>query len=558
MSSELLSGAVASEQRRASEVGTSILAAGGNAADAIIATILTVNTLAPYHSDIGGGGFAIIRDKEGRYDSLDFRHTAPAAANSEFYKNPSVSTAIGGAAVAVPGEIRGLEALHKKYGRLEWSKLFEGAIKYAKEGAEVGGDLYDFISRECIPSGSSNLSGSWMESEPMYASLFQDGQALPIGSIWKRPEYATTLEKIAAGGADVFYQGEIAEGIVKSVRDKGGLMTLDDLKNYRVNWNTPLSIKYRDCTLWAPPAPASGAIWLSAMGILSHFEPTESGSVTDLHRLTEALRLAYGQRTALGDPAYVPGLEEKQRSWLTPEALRQRASMISDEKTQEPDYYKPPKVEIVNDNGTSNITVADSEGLVISITTTVGLPWGSHIMVPGLGLVLNDSMDDFSVEGRPNATGYEPQVANYVYGGKRPLSSSCPYIVENSAGHVVLSGGAAGGSTIIGCNVQVARNVLDYDMTAAEAMRANRLHNQILPNFSDLERSSTHQGITIDGFSEEQVKGLEGKGHKIRWVEKNRSVPCAIKFVEGQGGKRWEAEGDPRKHDSGGSVFIAQ
>ncbi|KAK8865895.1 gamma-glutamyltransferase [Kwoniella newhampshirensis] len=552
MTVPVLSGAVCSEQIRASEIGTSILAAGGNAADAIIATIIAVNTLAPFHSDIGGGGFAIIRTTSGDVDSLDFRHTAPAAASSEFYKNPEVSTAVGGAAVAVPGEIRGLEALHQKYGRLEWRKLFEPSIKLAEEGCEVRGDLYDFLTKECVPPSSPNLAGSWMEKDPMYASLFHNGQALPIGSTWKRPEYARTLERIAREGADAFYHGEIAEAIVNAVKERGGLMTVEDLRNYRVNWNTPLSVKYRDYTLWAPPAPASGAIWLSAMGMLSTFEPAGAGTVTDLHRLTEALRLAYGQRTALGDPAFVPGLEEKQLSWLESQALAKRAKMISDDKTHNPDYYKPPKVEIVNDHGTSNITVADSEGLVISITTTVGLNWGSHIMVPGFGMVLNDSMDDFSVEGRPNGTGYEPQVANYVYGGKRPLSSSCPYIVVDSTGKVVLSGGAAGGSTIISCNVQVARNILDYDMSAAEALRANRLHNQILPNWSEVEKSSTHQGITVDGFSEEQGKGLEEKGHVLKWVDKNRSTPCAIKFLSGGG---WEPQGDPRKHDSGGSVF---
>ncbi|WVQ85542.1 gamma-glutamyltransferase [Cryptococcus sp. DSM 104549] len=552
----ILSGAVTSEQTRASEVGSAILAAGGNAADAIIATVLAVNTLSPFHSDIGGGGFAILRTGKGEVESLDFRHTAPGAATNDFYKNPEVSTSVGGAGVAIPGEVRGLEELHKRHGRLPWSRLFEECIRLAEDGFEVRRDLYEFIAKECNPPGSDNLPGSWMETDPMYASLFKDDKIIPVGSTWKRPEYAETLREIAKKGADVFYEGPMAEAIVKSVQARGGLMTLEDLKSYKINWNTPLSVKYKDYTLWAPPAPASGAIWLSAMGMLGQFKSEGYGTTTDLHRLTEALRLAYGQRTALGDPAYVPGIEEKQKSWLKPEAIAERAKLIDDDKTHEPDYYKPANVEIVNDHGTSNITVADSEGFVISITTTVGLNWGSHIMVPGYGIVLNCSMDDFSVEGRPNGTGYEPQVSNFIFGGKRPLSSSCPYIVTNTAtGSVVASGGAAGGSTIISANTQVALALLDYNMSASESLRANRLHNQILPNVSQVERSSTHQGVTVDGFTEEQGKALEAKGHKLQWVEVNRSTPCAMRFLE-EGG--WEVAGDPRKHDSGGSIFIAK
>ncbi|WVQ97324.1 gamma-glutamyltransferase [Kwoniella sp. CBS 9459] len=571
--SPLLSGAVTSEYSLASEVGTTILSAGGNAADAIIATVLAINTLAPYHSDIGGGGFAIIRTQEGGHEVLDFRHTAPALATSEFYRDPKVSTSVGGAAVAVPGQLKGLEELHRKYGRLAWLKLFEPSIKLAEDGFDVKPGLYEFLIGNY----------SWTSQDPSFSSLFEGGKPLPIGATWRRPEYADTLRKIAEEGADAFYSGEIAEGVVKVVKDRGGLMSLDDLRNYEVKWRKPLSAQYRGYTLWAPPAPASGAIWLSAMGMLSRFEPEGKGSITDLHRLTEALRLAYGQRTALGDPDFVPGLDEEQASWLTSSAITERAKLIDDERTHQPDHYKPPKVEIVEDHGTSNITAADSDGLVISITTTVGLGWGSRIIVPGYGFVLNDSMDDFSVEGRPNGTGYEPQVANYVFGGKRPLSSSCPYIVElTSTGQPVLSGGAAGGSTIISANTQVARNVLDYGLTPFEALTQSRLHNQILPDHSLLERPGVYNGVQVEGFEEESqtVKGLKEKGHKIEWTDRNRSVPVALgirslRNYEPEGGDtagtaiaegarnvrgsswEWDPQAEPRRVDSGGSVFQA-
>ncbi|ORY25464.1 gamma-glutamyltranspeptidase [Naematelia encephala] len=547
--SKPLAGAVVSEQQRASDIGAGILRKGGNAADAIIATILAVNTLAPFHSDIGGGGFAIIRQADGNYEALDFRHVAPKDVTMEYYQK-GASTSVGGSAVAVPGQMRGLEELHRRYGRLKWAELFEPSIKLAREGQQVCEDLRDFTTRECVPPGSDNLAGSWYETDPMYHALFKNGRVLAVGELYYRPEFAMTLEAIAEKGADAFYGGEIAKAMVDTVRERGGLMTLDDLRDYRPRWCSPISAKYRGNVLWTVPAPASGAIWLSAMGILNHFKSPGAGTVLDYHRVTEALRLAYGQRTQLGDPSFVPGLETKQKEWISYECTADRAKMLSDEHTFPPDYYKPPGVEIKEDAGTSNITAADETGLVISVTTTVGLNWGSHIMVKA-GFVLNDSMDDFSVQGRPNQTGYEPTKANFVAGGKRPLSSSCPYIVENSRGEVILAGGSAGGSTIISANVQVARNVLDYGFSAREALRASRLHNQILPNVSQLERQNTHQGSTVEGFSEELAEELRSKGHTVEWVPMNRSTPCAIKFLPGPD---WEPAGDPRKNDSGGSV----
>ncbi|WWC66244.1 gamma-glutamyltransferase [Kwoniella pini CBS 10737] len=566
----VLSGAVTSEDTRASEIGTQIISAGGNAVDAVIATIIAINTLCPYHSDLGGGGFAILRTIQGEYKSLNFRHTAPGKADSEFYKDPNISTSIGGSSVAVPGEIKGLEELHKNYGKLPWENLFKPSIELAENGFEVKQDLHNFITAACNPPGSTNLKGSWMENDPSFSSLFIDNQAIPLGYLWRRPEYAKTLKKLAKEGSEVFYNGEIAQAIVKIVNEKGGLMTLDDLKNYTVEWNEPISIDLEDYTIWSVPAPASGAIFLSALGMLDQFEHKGEGSIEDLHILTEALRLAYGQRTLLGDPNFVPGLKEIQLSWLQPESIKERSKLITDQ-THPPDYYKPPKVEIVNDNGTSNITVADSNGMVISITTTVGLGWGSRIMVPNFGFILNDSMDDFSIKGRPNGTGYEPQIANYVIGGKRPLSSSCPYIINYKKNKKPFaSGGSAGSSTIISTNIQIVRNLLKYKLNnfnAIDYLKLNRLHNQILPNYTILEKSSIHQNILIKGFIKEQEIELKKKGHNIKWIEKNQSLPVLIKFDYDSNSNsnsnskeeqvKWQVAAEPRRNDTGGSIFIA-
>ncbi|KAK4684485.1 hypothetical protein P7C73_g5688, partial [Tremellales sp. Uapishka_1] len=559
-----LYGAVVSEHYLASEIGIDILSCGGNAADALVATVIAVNTLCPYHSDLGGGGFAIIRQSDGIYKSLDFRHTAPLAATAEFYKDKRTDR--GGTAVAVPGELKGLEEIHSAYGQLSWEECLAPSIRLAREGMPMGGDFTVFLKQ--ITHGKDSVEGTFLATNPEYRHfLGPEGKLLAVGETFYRPGYADVLERIAQEGSSAFYEGEVAKSIVEAVTADGGLLSLDDLKNYTFRYNTPLSADYHGYKLVTVPAPASGAIWLSAMGTLSHFKSTESGDVLDLHRLTEALRLAYGQRTQLGDPSFVDGLDAKQASWISPESTAKRAKMVSDDHTFPPEYYKPPQIEIKNDNGTSNITVADSSGLVISVTTTVGLIFGSTIIVPKHGIVLNDSMDDFSVHGRPNGTGYEPSPANYIVGGKRPLSSSCPYIVEDASGNVVLAGGAAGGSTIISANTQVVRNVLvrlvissgiavlmgehqDYGMSATEALWAARLHNQILPNVSQVERTSVTGDRTVNGFTEEQARGLETKGHVLEWVDKNRSTPCAIKFFPRSS---WEPGCDPRKIDAGGA-----
>ena len=218
--------------------------------------------------------------------------------------------------MAVPGELRGLEELHRKYGRLSWAQVVQPSVRLAREGVPVGYDL-NFVSRpgcraeqqgivrDCTPPGSTQLEGSWFELSPPHHSLFSNGEALVIGSKWERREYADLLERIAKEGADCFYKGDVAEATARCVQRAGGLMTLDDLKGallwlngirlmiaYKPVWRKALTTPYRDYQLWAPPAPASGAIWLSAMGTLSHFKPDVSGSTLDTHHLIEALRVS--------------------------------------------------------------------------------------------------------------------------------------------------------------------------------------------------------------------------------------------------------------------------
>ncbi|BEI79502.1 hypothetical protein CcaverHIS002_0100310 [Cutaneotrichosporon cavernicola] len=530
-------GAVVCEHTTASAIGAEILKAGGNAVDALIAAVLAVGVLSPYHSCIGGGGFVLVRTPE-KWDVIDFRSCAPAATTMDNFM--AHSSPHGGHAVAVPGEIKGLYRLHQQYGKAEWASLFAPSVKLSR-GARMGRDLYDFIAREC--PNAPRIEGSWMADDPEFVRAFsRDGRLIQVGEVWAREDYADVLEAIGERGPEAFYGGEVAGNIVKAVQGRGGVMSLDDLKKYTPVNREPLSTTFRGHEVFSVPAPASGAALLGALKTLDSFPLSKPLSVEDEHVTVEAMRLAFGARTELGDPAYVP-VDAVQAAMLRGAADRVQ------EKTQAPEYYLPGAVG-VDDNGTSSMAAADASGLVVSLTTTVGTAWASRIMVPGTGIVLNDSVLDFTVKGRPNVWGYAPAPANFVAGSRRPLSSMCPYIVLKD-GEPVAVGGAAGGATIPSANILAVRNMLAYNLGAGEALAQPRIHNQVLPNVTVLEQSSD-RGRRVVGLGQDVVRGLEERGHVVEWCERSRATPCAMRILP----DGYDTGGDARKWDAGGAVCV--
>ncbi|KAJ3973558.1 gamma-glutamyltranspeptidase [Lentinula raphanica] len=485
-----------------------------SAIDAIIATTLAVGTVASYHSGIGGGGFAIVRQPDGGYRSIDFRSAAPAALTSAMFIGKPEATGVGGLSVAVPGELRGFEELHRKYGRLPWKRLFQPSIELARDGFLLTEDLMRLIRTNTLPKATSDLSHSWILKHPILREMYtKNGSFLPIGSILTRPKLAHALELIAENGADVFYNGQLAKDLVDSVAAEGGVMTLDDLKNYRVRETQPLSIDYKGkYRITSSSAPVSRGVSLLALTV-------------DSYLMIESLKFAYAQRTLLGDPNFVHGLEAAQDEWTKSEVGRDLYSRILHDSTLPSELYNINRSDntVKPDHGTSNIVAVDSGGLVISITTTITLWWGSRIVVPSSEIVLNDSIEDFS---QSNHFGYLPTPANYVEGNKRPLSSSSPFIIEDCEGRFRYAGGAAGGSRIISCNVQQARNFM------------------IAPNETHLE-----EGL-VNG---EVAAALEKMGHKIKWLPRAGSVGCAISYDPEIG--LYQAEGEPRLAESGGQVI---
>ncbi|ETS73187.1 hypothetical protein PFICI_15132 [Pestalotiopsis fici W106-1] len=526
-------GAVASENAVCSQIGIQLLKDGGNAADALVGTVLCVGVIGMQHSGIGGGGFMLVRSSNGSYEFIDFREVAPAAAFQDMYVNNTDASLYGGLASGVPGELRGLEHLHKKYGKLPWEYVVKPAIKVARYGFRVNEDQVRYMN---------SVSGSFFTDDPSWAIDFAPhGRRVQLNDTMTRKRYADTLEVISKEGADAFYTGAIANATISALRNSNGTMTLEDLANYTVALREPSAIDYRGYKLTSCGAPAGGSVALSALNIVSGYsgfgDPAQINLTT--HRIDEAMRFAYGQRTLLGDPSFVNGTLEYQKSMLSEATGAEVRSKILDYTTQNVSAYDPSGYESLETPGTSYVATADASGLSISLTTTINTLYGSQVMVPETGVIMNNEMNDFSIPGSSNAFGYIPSEANYIVPGKRPLSSISPTIVETPEGRLYLIVGSAGGSRIITATIQNIHHVLDQNMTAPEALAQPRLHDQLVPNLVSFEYA----------YDNSTVAYMKSLGHNVTWVAPGSSTAQAVRLLANG---TFEAAGEPRQVNSGG------
>ncbi|KAK2026885.1 gamma-glutamyltranspeptidase [Colletotrichum zoysiae] len=526
-------GAVASEAVECSRIGRDLIAQGGNAVDALVGTTFCVGTVGMYHSGIGGGGFAVIRDADGNYESVDFRESAPAAAFQDMYKGNVEGSVRGGLAVGVPGEVRGLEYMHNKYGALPWRTVVTPAAQLATAGFRVSADLVRYMASAI--EGQDNF----LVEDPVWAEEFApNGTLLQLGDTIYRKRYGATLAKIAEQGADVFYSGPIAESMVATARATNGTLTLDDLASYKVVTRPSLSTSYRGHRLVSIGAPASGAVCLNTLKIMEQFDPAESADVKlGVHRFDEALRFAYGARSLLGDPDFVDGIGPFEDALLDEDTAGDIRRRILDNQTHPVEWYSPHGTYASEGFGTSHIVTADKSGMATSLTTTVNLLFGAQIMDPLSGVILNNEMNDFSIPGVRNAFGFEPSPANFIRANKRPLSSITPVIVEHPDGTLYATVGAAGGSRILSSTAQVAWHVLEHGRTMREALREPRLHDQLMPNVVTFEYP----------FDNDTVASMLDKGHRVKWVPEGSSAVQGIIFDGGV----FEAASEPRQKNSG-------
>ncbi|TPX08104.1 uncharacterized protein E0L32_010171 [Thyridium curvatum] len=528
-------GAVASESSVCSKIGTRLLKEGGNAVDALVGTVFCIGVVGMYHSGIGGGGFLILRTSNGSYEYVDFRETAPAAAFEDMYKNNTDASLYGGLASGVPGELRGMEYVHKKYGKLPWKRVVKPAVRVARYGFNVTADLVRYMD-------SVTPNGKFLTDSPTWAIDFApNGTRVQKGQIMTRRRYADTLEAVAEGGADVFYTGAIANATIAALRAANGTMTLEDLRNYTVAIRKPAFATYRGFKLHSCSAPASGVVALSALKTVegySGFGDPASVNLTT-HRLDEAIRFAYGERTNMGDPSFVEGLSAYEDSILSDAAAKEIRSKISDTETHNVSYYDPSGLESLETPGTSHVVTADASGMAVSLTTTVNLLFGSQLMVPETGVIMNNEMNDFSIPGSSNAFGYVPSPANFIRPGKRPLSSISPTIVETSDGKLYLVVGAAGGSRIITATIQNIHHVLDQEMNILDALKQPRFHDQLVPSQISFEYA----------YDNSTVAFLKNIGHNVTWVAPGQSSAQGLRLLSNG---TFEAAGEPRQAASGG------
>jgi len=512
-------GIAATANLEASRAAAEILRAGGNAVDGAVAAALALGVVQPDSSGLGGGGFALVwsaKDKKARV--LDFRETAPAAATKDMFvvdgKADPAKSRWGGLAVAVPGEPAGLAELEKTYGKLGLLRVAQPAIRLARNGYPVSHHQFCSIDERrsgCAAPVQFVAPPPLVANDPLAALLYSAGDhELDERATVKRPALARTLEALGRRGPSAFYGGAVGKSIAATVQARGGILTLADLTGYKPIWRDAIVGRFRGLDVWATPAPAGGLTELETLQILDArppLGPLGRGSSAADHVIAEALKHAFADRArSLGDPAFVTVLEAKLTS---PEYAKKLAARISDDKVLKPADYGDKDVagpgEAPHDHGTSHLCVADGEGNVVALTTTVNLLFGSRVVDATSGVVLNDEMDDFSAQpGAPNAFGLIGAFANAVAPGKRPLSSMTPTIVTKD-GTPILCVGGAGGPTIVSATVQTIVNMVDFGMNVSAAVAAPRIHAQWMPNAVVVEPD----------VPRDVVQGLQKRGHKV-------------------------------------------
>ncbi|KAG0054047.1 hypothetical protein BGZ83_012036 [Gryganskiella cystojenkinii] len=520
-------GAVAAEEIHCSEIGVQVLKEGGNAVDAAIASCLCVGTINSFSAGIGGGGFMVIRLPNGTVETIDFRETAPAASFPTMFRKDPIAAQTGGLAVAVPGEIRGLELAHKRHGKLPWERLFAPAVKLAREGWAVGPELARRIQ----------LVKVLMETEPDFSHVFaQDGIALREGQWIKREALADTLETIGREGADAFYTGKIAQMMVDHVQSHGGILTMKDMRDYKPLVKEPMVGFYQGRKVYATAAPTSGPALISILNILERYNIGKANNDVniDTHRLVEAMKFGFAQRTELGDPDFAD-LEDKIQNMMSKDTAAAIRANISDTHTFPVEYYNPHWGPIEN-HGTTHLSTVDKDDMAVALTSTVNLLFGSKLLDPKSGVILNDEMDDFSIPGRPNAFGLLPSPYNYPEPGKRPLSSCVPTIIE-SDGKFEMSLGGSGGSRILTATLQTILSVYSYDLDVMEAIERPRVHHQLMPNVVDIEA----------GYPQAEIEFLKKAGHNVTMFDR-ALAKAEIQVVMRQQDGFVYGSSDTRKH----------
>ena len=496
-------GMVVAQEQRSARIGIEILDRGGNAVDAAVAVGFALAVTYPRAGNIGGGGFMVIHlGKTGEDAAIDYRETAPAAATETLFLDANgepdpKKSRDSGLSVGVPGTVAGLALAHAKYGsgKLSLAELIEPAIELARNGVEIVDDIAD-----TLPLAQPRIA-RWHSSAPVF--LNSDGTVLMPGQDLLQPDLAITLRAIASDGPKGFYEGPVAEKIVAAVRKAGGVMTTEDMKNYRAILREPVRGTYRGYDIVSMPPPSSGGVHLIEMlNILEGYDLAKLPRGESLHVLAEVMKRAYADRaTFMGDPDSVKmpvaGLISKKYAAALRTQIGNRATPATEVRSGNPGDFEG--------QNTTHFSVIDSDGNAVSNTYTLNFSYGLGLVAEGTGVLLNNELDDFtSKPGTANAYGLVGYNANLPGPGKRPLSSMTPTIVMKD-GKPFLITGSPGGSRIISTVLQIIVNVIDFHLPVDQAVSAPRVHHQWQPDELSAE----------PGISPEILDGLVKRRHKV-------------------------------------------
>lgn len=491
---------VVSAREEASRIGIEIIKKGGNAFDAMIATQLALAVAYPYAGNISGGGFMVYRKANGDFGSLDFREKAPLKASKNMYLDksgnviPDLSTD-GALSVGIPGSVAAIFEIHKKFGKLPLKDLFQPSIDLARKGITV--TEKEKIKLDEYRSVIVKTSGD----KTLYNKVFEIGENIKYLAL------ANTLEQILKNGKDEFYKGKTAKKLVGFLNQKGGIITLKDLADYKVIWRKPIRFRYKELNIISMAPPSSGGITLAQ--IMKMTEPYDASAMGHnspryIQLLTEAERRAYADRNYfLGDPDFV---KIPLKQLLSDTYLKGRMKNFSFEKATLSSEVSHGDVSVYESDETTHYSIVDTQGNAVSVTTTLNGAYGSKLYCDELGFFLNNEMDDFSAKpGIPNSYGLVGAESNSIAPQKRMLSSMTPTIVEKN-GKLLMLLGSPGGSTIITSVLQTILNVYEFKMQMQQAVDAPRFHNQWLPDEIMVEPKKFGK-ITLDA--------LISKGYRI-------------------------------------------
>ena len=531
-------GMVASHNQLSSEIAADILAKGGNAIDAGAALGFALAVTLPRAGNIGGGGFMLVHVAAlNRTIAIDFRETAPTAASQDMFFDDNGNVVLDQTyrfshkSSAVPGSVAGLAHIVENYGSMTLAEVLEPAIRLARDGIEVTYDLAADLAR------SQRLKHNPASLRKFYKP---DGSDYEVGELWKQPDLAWTLSEIAEHGVEAFYSGSVAEKIVADMEAHNGLITMQDLAEYKVVEREPVRGSFRGYEIAAMPAPSSGGTHVIQMlNILENFPLAKMGpeSADTLHIMAEAMKFSYADRSKyLGDPDFV---EVPSEILVSKKYASDIAAKISMERALTSDEIAPGQLSIYESDETTHYSVVDDEGNMVGNTYTLMFTFGSGVVIEGTGILMNNNMGNFTLRSDiPDAFGLMGSENNLIRPNRRPVSSMSPVLVSKN-GQPLLMTGSPGGSKIISANMQMVLNVVEFGMNIADAAVAPRIHHQWKPDVLEIE----------SGISPDTVSRLIDRGQNINFSQRSAGMG-SLQTVMWQDGIFY-GYSDPRRPGAG-------